>query len=82
MSWILSEEGELVNSEGCFSSADRTALDVSPVMSYRLRPGLGEAAMNSAEPDTLFFDRQSFELQFRLIKAKLWLSKKYVYKPI
>ncbi len=53
MSWTLSEEDELVNWEGCFSSADRTALDVSPpVMRDRLRPGLGEEAMNSAVSDT------------------------------
>lgn len=53
MSWTLMEEDELVDSEGCFSSADRTALDVSPpVMRDRLRPGLGEEAMNSAGPDT------------------------------
>lgn len=64
MSWTLLEEDEFVNSESYFSSADRTALVVSPVMRDRLRPGLGEATMNSAGPDTLFFfDRQSFQLQ-------------------
>lgn len=71
MSLTLLEEDELVNSEDCFSSADRVSLDVSPAMRDRPRPGLGETAMNSAEPDTLFFFGRQ-ELQFKLIKDE-WL---------
>lgn len=61
MSWTWLEEDELrwcgrvVSSEGCFSSAERVSLDVSPVMSDRLQPVLGEAATNSAGPDSFFF---------------------------
>jgi len=42
------DEHRVVDSEGCSPSADRISLDVSPVMTGRLRPGLDEATMNSA----------------------------------
>jgi len=49
------DEHRVVDSEGCSPSADRISLDVSPVMTGRLRPGLDEATMNSAGRDALLF---------------------------